>query len=311
MSRPSTAGLVMALLLVAPAGTRMVAADDEGMSPPPAATAAAPDPAGSGARAGGPTASAAPAEGPRVVLFGSFGKVPGGPTDHPAAAAPDGRPLQAWLRSEPMTLLTKVASAGPPQVVITAQEIAGDTDPVVLARDSATFPGPDRPGTYTITATFRDATAGPVQRSWLVSVPDRTGGPEALFDVPGPTGLLSSATATVAGQRGHGCYVYVCAEAGYAPPTETLEALAIAVGETPSLRLDDGSAFVHWVGDIRRGDPGAVIETGAQAAYDDPVAGADLSGLEPRAPGRWILQVRVDYDRGRGWQWFIYRLDAG
>jgi len=43
---------------------------------------------------------------------------------------------------------------------------------------------------------------------------------------------------------------------------------------------------------------------------ETPQAVAMLAGLETTAPGEWLLELRADYDRERGWQWFAYRLLA-
>ena len=84
----------------------------------------------------------------------------------------------------------------------------------------------------------------------------------------------------------------------------------MAVGEPLRLVLDDGSAIVHWEGRLEP-QPGTSAETRlAQATFDEPVAGPTLTGLEPDQPGDWLLELRADYDRERGWQWYLFRLIA-
>ena len=84
----------------------------------------------------------------------------------------------------------------------------------------------------------------------------------------------------------------------------------MGVGEALELHLSDGSALVHWEGRLEPHD-GTLAETRlAQATFDEPVAGPALHGLEPDTAGEWLLEVRADYDRERGWQWFLFRLVA-
>ena len=67
-----------------------------------------------------------------------------------------------------------------------------------------------------------------------------------------------------------------------------------------------------WRGFLEYADaPGErVLET--EGTFDDgPQARAAMTGLGPAAEGEWLLEVRVDYDRERGWQWFLFRLVAG
>jgi hypothetical protein len=142
-------------------------------------------------------------------------------------------------------------------------------------------------------------------------VPDRSGGPEVLWEIPGPVALLGPAGGEVRGVPGHGCYAYLCVEAGLRPPAATMEPVRVAVGEAPRLRIDDGSALVHWQGRLERIEQPGVPEREAEVTFpDDPSATPLLAGLEPTSAGEWLLEVRVDYDRERGWQWFLFRLLA-
>jgi hypothetical protein len=100
----------------------------------------------------------------------------------------------------------------------------------------------------------------------------------------------------------------VCQEVGYRPPPAALEPLTLVAGEPLHLELDDGSAIVHWEGRLEP-QPGTSAEARvARAILDGPVAGPTLTGLEPDRPGEWLLEVRADYDRDRGWQWYLFRL---
>jgi hypothetical protein len=83
------------------------------------------------------------------------------------------------------------------------------------------------------------------------------------------------------------------------------------VGETPSLRLSDGSAMAGWSGTLTRIDVDSDTTRDATGAATEPAAIAmDLHALEVPEAGEWWLELRVDYDRDRGWQWFFYRLSA-
>ena len=244
-----------------------------------------------------------------VWLKGPFGTVPGGSPDDPATAAPDGAALDAWSRSAALELGTELPAESLTVVDLSAQR--ADGGPVLpLERHEGWFAAPDDPGRYVITAQVRGH-GREGSGNWLVDVPDREGGPAAIFEMPVAEAVLRSAAGETTGVRGHGCYVGLCQEVGLRPPPGSLEVLSIKVGETPELALVDGSAMVHWQGWL---EPLAGTEATmrrASASFDDePQAAPRLDGLQPTAAGEWLLEVRVDYDRDRGWQWFLYRLRA-
>ena len=248
---------------------------------------------------------------PRVWLKGVFGRVLGGDPEHPATAAPDGRPLEAWMRREPLTLETDVALGGLLSVSVQAQAADASAPPLLLSTGATAFAGPDRAGVQLISATVRSESYGPSTHTWLVDIPDRDGDSTALFDVPGPEAFLASNVGSVKGAPGHGCYAYMCREAGYRPPLEALEPLRLSVGEAPILRLSDGSALAGWTGRLEALS-GARPETfrAMQRFTDEPQASPQLTGLEPPLEGEWLLELRTDYDRERGWQWSLFRLIA-
>jgi hypothetical protein len=258
-------------------------------------------------------AHAAPttAPAPIVWLKGAFGTVAGGEPPDPATAAPDARPLDTWMRRAPLELQVDIPDADVLALSVVTRAPDGVRVDGSLSEGATSFEGPDRPGRHVLTATVESRPYGRSVHAWLLEVPDREGGPELLWDIPGPSALVSSSTAEVTGSPGHGCYAYLCVEAGYRPPPDTLAPLAIGVGETPALRLDDGSAMVHWRGWLRP-LPDTIAESRhAEDTFEDrPVALARLAGLEPTIAGQWSLELRADYDRSRGWQWFIYRLVA-
>ncbi len=245
---------------------------------------------------------------PQVWLEGAFGRVPGGDPRTPAAAAPDGSPLDTWIREAPLSLLLGVPPEDVVEVSVTARAEGDDVD-TTLSSGATMFAGPADAGVSIVTATVVTVPHGSRSYSWLVSVPDRAGGEEALLEIPGPQALLVSVAGSVGGEPGNGCYLYLCVDVGYRPRLAALEPLDVAIDETPSIRLDDGSAMVGWAGTLtpQASTPGTSRE--AAAAYPAaPAAVAELAGLEPTAAGDWLLEVRTDFDRQRGWQWWLYRL---
>lgn len=245
---------------------------------------------------------------PTLWLKGAFGRVPGGSVDDPATAAPDGRPLDAWMRDAPWELATD--RPGSPGVISVVARPLDAGDEEQLSQGAGGFSGPDTPGTHLVVATLELPGEAATEHTWLVDVPDRRGGPELLWEIPGPVAVLGPAEDEVRGVPGHGCYAYLCVEAGLRPPAETLEAVRVAIGEAPALRIDDGSALVHWQGRLEPIGPAGSQSREAEGTFEAPTADPTLVGLEPTGAGAWLLEVRVDYDRERGWQWFLFRLLA-
>ena len=170
---------------------------------------------------------------------------------------------------------------------------------------------PDAPGVVIVTATVTTDPYGVSRHAWLLEIPDRSGGEEALFDIPGPVAMLNSVGGVVAGEPGNGCYAYLCVDVGYEPPPSSLPGVPVSVGEVLSLTLSDGSAMSGWTGSlVAIGDGRAGTLQADDAFGAEPQASAPLIGLAPPAAGEWLLQVRTDFDRERGWQSFLYRLVA-
>ena len=252
-----------------------------------------------------------PADAPHVWLKGPFGTVLGGEPEAPAGSLPADEPLDAWMRQAPLLLGTDMPLDDLLEVSVVAEPRDGQGPVERLSVKATEFPGPETTGVSVITASVRTKAYGTSEHAWLVHVPDREGDPDTLFDIPGPRVQLVSETGTVEGERGHGCYVYMCMEAGYRPPVETLEALPVAVGEALSLRADDGSAMISWKGTLELlGDTPSEKIVAEEAFGDAPRTTPQLTGLEPTAAGEWLLELLVEYDRDRGWQWFLYRLIA-
>lgn len=265
--------------------------------------------------------SAAPLEEPRVWLSGPFGRVLGTDPSSPAAAAPDGAALDTWLPAAPLQLeiawaegdapLDHPAEDDLPGLAVVWRSLEEGAPEVTLSDGETSFAGPATPGTSVIVARIRLAGGGSSEHAWLVEVPDREGGPETLLEMPGPQAVLSSTAGSVLGEPGDGCYLYLCVTAGHAPPPSALDALPLDVGEAPQLRLDDGSAMVAWQATLAT--PGERPRPRIEAAgtfTEAPAADLALSGLEPPTAGEWLLELRVEYDRERGWQWFHFRLAA-
>ncbi len=255
--------------------------------------------------------SAGPTTAPQAWLNGAFGRVAGGEPANPAAAAPDDSPLDTWMQGAPLTLQIDVPSESVAGLQVRSQPLADGAAGEILSDGATMFAGPDTPGVTVVTATFTTEGHGSSQLAWLLEVPEREGGDEVLLDMPGPRAMLASLDGSVAGEPGNGCYVYLCVDVGYRPPTATLEMASVALGEPPMLHLSDGSAMTGWTGILTPiGEMSAKAQE-AEASYPlEPRATVALTGLEPSTAGEWLLEVRTDYDRERGWQWFLYRLSA-
>ncbi|MEA2026729.1 MAG: hypothetical protein U9O18_08555 [Chloroflexota bacterium] len=252
-----------------------------------------------------------PTNAPHIWLKGPFGTVLGGEPAAPAGSLPADEPLDLWMRQAPLLLGTDMPFDDLAEVSVVSEPRDGQGPVEQLSVEATEFAGPETTGVSVITATVRTEASGTSKHAWLVHVPDREGDPDALFDIPGPRVQLVSKTGAVDGERGHGCYVYMCMEAGYRPPVETLEVLPVTVGEIPSLRIDDDSAMVSWKGTLESLDkPGSERIFAEEAFEDAPRATPRLTGLEPTTAGEWLLELLVEYDRDRGWQWFLYRLSA-
>ena len=245
-----------------------------------------------------------------VALGGHFGIVVGTDPAAPAVAAPDDRPLDTWARGAVLELRVDPPLGSTDRISITASR-PGEEGQVPLAiADGRWVTGPAEAGEHVIVATVEPDGAEASQHAWLVVVPDRPGDFETRLHVPPIEARLTVASGGVVGERGHGCLVDICQEVGHRPPPEALEPLSVAVGEPLLLELDDGSAIVHWEGRLEP-QPGTASETRlSQATFPEPRATPRLTGLEPDRPGEWLLELRVDYDRERGWQWYLFRLVA-
>lgn len=245
-----------------------------------------------------------------VSLRGPFGTVVGGDRAAPAVAAPDGRALDAWAREAVLELIVD-PPLRPDAVVSVSATAHPDGGTVELPfEDGRWVTAPGQAGEHVLVATIEQAGLEPSEHAWLLAVPDRPGDFETWLHFPPIEAVAGSRAGSVVGERGHGCLVDLCQEVGYRPPAETLEPLAVTVGEPVTLELDDGSAMVSWQGRLEP-LPGTASETRlAHATFDEPVPELVLTGLEPDRAGEWLLELRTDYDRERGWQWYLFRLVA-
>jgi hypothetical protein len=260
--------------------------------------------------AGAPQASAsAPATtAPAVWLRGPFGRVPGGSLVDPATAPPGEQPLGTIVRGAPMVLEID-SGAAITALIVTALPFGAPGAAEPLSDGSLVFEGPDRVGSHLIVA---DVTTGQVtsEHAWLVDVPDRQAPVDGLYDIPAPEIVVGSSTASTAGRSGSGCYAYLCVDVGNPPPAETLPVLAAKVGELLTAQAADGSAIVAWEGRLTPLDEAAPDAVRGKAALTEPLAGVvSLTGLEPPMPGRWLLDLEVEFDRERGWMRTFYLLD--
>ena len=243
-------------------------------------------------------------------LSGTFGSVVGTDPARPATAAPDGRPLDTWMRAAPLELTVDPPLDAEASVSVTAVAVESGERVELPLVGRRWVTGPDAPGLHTIVATIVADDERTTSYAWSLDVPDRPGSWETLIERPAIDGRLVATSGTVTGDRGRGCLTGFCQEVGYRPPASTLQPLAVSVGEPLRLELSDGSAIDRWQGSVEP-QPGTVAETRfAEATFDEPVARPVLAGLEPDVAGEWLLALRADYDRERGWQWYLFRLVA-
>lgn len=243
-------------------------------------------------------------------LSGTFGTVLGTDPARPATALPDGRPLAAWMRAETLEIVVEPALGDGDGLTVTAADAESGSTVELSVTDGRWVTGPSTAGAHTVVAAIEREGAEPTHHAWLLEVDDRPGGWDTLLQRPPLEARLVAVGGSVIGERGHGCLAGFCQEAGYRPPGGTLPPLEVVVGEPLRLELADGSAISHWQG---RAEPQAGTSSEvrlAKATFDVPVAGPQLTGLEPDAAGEWLLEVRTDYDRERGWQWYLFRLVA-
>ncbi len=248
---------------------------------------------------------------PFLWLDGPFGHVPGGSPDAPAGAPPGDQPLDMHVRDVPLSMEVDVPFEDVIAIEVLARS-ASDAGSVEVLSDGATlFDGPSTPGSAVIVATLETGSQGVTQHAWLVEVPDREYTQEALFEVSAPAIELVADAGTVIGAPGDGCYVYFCADTGELPPPQSLDALGVGVGETLAVRTDDGSGLAGWNGRLTPLDGTAIDSVEAVGALTDTVEPLlSLTGLEAPSRGQWQLEVRIIFDRERGHQWQIFRLDA-
>lgn len=267
----------------------------------PSMGAAAADPA---------TTPASPESAPDVWLKGAFGRVLGSSPAAPAAAPPSGAPLDAFVRQAPLTLETDVPQQDLLDVTVVSRLLPRGTD-VSLSDGASPFQGPEAVGTHVITASVTTAGHGDSRHAWLVSVPDRAWSEDVLFEITPPEIRLVSDADEMVGIPGNGCYAYLCSDIGGVPLPPTKEPLQVAIGETLSVRTGDGSALAGWSGRLKRLDDSTGKLTEASGASTEGMESMVLlPGLEASSAGRWLLEVRVDFDRERGWQWHGYHLLA-
>lgn len=254
--------------------------------------------------------------GPQVWLNGAFGRVAAGTPDAPAAAPPNEVPLDTFVRRAQLTLEADVPFEDLLSVDVVATELVSGSadDPAAheaLSTGATVFDGPDRAGTYVIEATLETDPFGTTRHAWLVAVPDREGGPEAMLDVTAPQVELIADAGTVLAVPGDGCYLFLCADMGESPPPDSLDPLRVGVGETLFVRTTDGSGLAGWNGRLTPLAGTAIDSIEDQGALTDTVESmVPLLGLEAPSRGQWILEVRVVFDRERGHQWQVFRLDA-
>jgi hypothetical protein len=256
------------------------------------------------------SASAPPAAGPLVWLRGPFGRVAGGTLDDPGTAPPGDHPLGTVVRHAPLVLETG-AGTDVSALVVSARSLdpAGAVEP--LSDGALVFEGPDGIGQHLIVADVTSVSGVASQYAWLVDVPDQQPPADGLYDIPAPDIVLMASGGSTSGRTGSGCYAYLCVDVGHPPPVETLPVLAVRAGELLMAQAADGSALAAWAGRLSSLEDPAQDDIRAKAVLAGPLENAvSLSGLEPPAAGRWLLDLEVEFDRERGWMRTFYVLDV-
>lgn len=237
----------------------------------------------------------------QLWLSGPFGRVEGGAVFEPAAMAPLGEALDAWVKRAPLVL-----DAGQQPLltrslrVIATSATTGETE--TLSTGPTAFEGPSSAGAAIIVASVAVGGGPTIRRAWLVDVPDRDPPADGLYDIPAPEIIVESRQGPAAGAPGNGCYLYLCVEIGRTPPPAVLPVIVAEPGEVLAAHLSDDSAIVAWDGVLRPlGGPGGPGRAASGVVTDEVEARASLPGLEAPAQGEWILTLRVVFDRDRGW----------
>ena len=258
-----------------------------------------------------PGASAAPVTAPPTVwLRGPFGRVAGGSVDDPATAPPGDQPLGTVVRGAPLVLEID-GGAAITALIVTALPRGAPGADEPLSDGALTFEGPDGVGSHLVVADVTIGHGVASQHAWVVDVPDRPAPLDGLYDIPAPDIVVGSSAGSTAGQSGSGCYAYLCVDVGNPPPAETLPVLEAKVGDLLTAQAADGSAIVAWDGRLTPVDEPALDTVRSEAALTEPLAGVvSLKGLEPPMPGRWRLDLEVEFDRERGWMRTFYLLDV-
>jgi len=245
-----------------------------------------------------------------VWLRGPFGRVAGGTLERPGTAPPGDQPLDTLVRHAPLVLEAgEGMDASALVVAARSLDAAGAVEP--LSDGAFEFDGPDGIGRHLIVAHVTSMSGVTSQYAWLVDVPDLQPPADGLYDIPAPAIVVTSGAGSTEGRSGSGCYAYLCVDVGHPPPSETLPVLAVKAGELLTARAADGSALTAWAGRLSSLDDPAQDDTRAKAVLTGPLENVvSLSGLEPPASGRWLLDLEVEFDRERGWMRTFYVLDV-
>jgi hypothetical protein len=274
------------------------------------------------ARAGGEDASpspvaalateraSTPAAGPLVWLRGPFGRVAGGTLDDPGTAPPGDQPLGTLVRRAPL-VLEATADLDVRTLAVAARSLEPVGAVERLSDGALVFEGPDGIGQHIVVADVTSPSGVVSQHAWLVYVPDVQPPPDGFYDIPAPQMVLMASGGSIPGHPGSGCYAYLCVDVGHPPPVAELPVLKAGIGESLSVRPDDGSAIAAWDGRLTSIDDPAWPSIRADTVLVGPLEDVvDLSGLEPPAAGRWRLDLEVEFDRERGWMRTFYVLDV-
>ncbi|MCY7417440.1 MAG: hypothetical protein LH650_02910 [Chloroflexi bacterium] len=255
--------------------------------------------------------SASPAAGRHAVIAsGPFGSVPGQAVlqDQPLPDPAGLEALDAYGRGASVTFAPATGSFESWQVTTlqepildaaAATELASGsssdravvrlpTTGLFLVRLGATIVDPESTGSTGTSGSW----------VWRIAVPDR--------DVPGdgdpyppvPAIVLTSGDQSVVLDQGSGCFVGTCGDIGATAPPRTLPTIRTVPGTPLTVRLTDASGMVGWTVDATpvdsaEGDTLSLYTATSQPAVDS------LTFVAP-TEGRWVILVRVVFERDRG-----------
>ena len=247
--------------------------------------------------------------GPAVALFGPFGQLDGvsGPADAPWPEGTMLYPLDAHGRGARLVAQPRDLDLGFLDWHLSARPLM-DADPAALI-ELGRGPVGERDVAYAVVDAppagswllRLDATLGALPAAswfWQVRVPDADVPPPGEPFPPVPGIHLSSAGSSLDMALGSGCFIGTCADIGAPPAVDQLPTLTAATtGPEVTVTLSDGSGIAAWDVSMR-----PAIGSGATHSTAGEAAGLGQSQVTFKGPGpgRWLVELDLTFDLGRG-----------